>query len=149
MAIAAALLLGFSARASLIDTSSPPAPALESPGLKLPARIVPRIDETTPDGVRLEEANETDFSIPADEIHAAGGSRGSRLVTGTQDGELTAFSIKRAGASYEVVELSQAEVAWQLSKILFSWCAVASLLFAGLFACAEKSKRHKRINGLR
>ena len=149
------LLYGVSAPASLMDPATPPAPASGVSVRGLPARLSPA--PVSPDGPRLEETGETDFSIPVDEIHAAEGPAGSRLITGTQDGEMTAFRIQRAGAIYEVVELSKSEVAWQLSKIVFSWTAVACLLFAGLFSIAERSKRHRpgparvaeKLNGIR
>ena len=81
------------------------------------------------------------FEVPFDEVHATAEFAGARLVTGTKDGKLAAFTIEQKDDGYEVVELSQRELAWQLGKVVASWTIVATLLFTVLFAIADKSRR--------
>lgn len=81
------------------------------------------------------------FEVPLDEVHATGEFTGARLVTGTKEGKLAAFTIEQKGDGYEVVELSHRELAWQLGKVVASWTIVATLLFTALFAIADKSRR--------
>ncbi len=84
------------------------------------------------------------FSVPTDEFHATSEAFGSRLLTGTQEGSLAAFSIERRGDSYQVVRLGKQALAWELSKIVLAWGLVAFVLFAALFGVAEKFRRQKR-----
>lgn len=86
-----------------------------------------------------------EFFVPVDEMHATGSFTGNRLLTGTRDGELTAFTIQQGAAGgYEVVELSRSELAWQLGKVVLGWTLVATCLFTALFAFAGKFRRSFR-----